>query len=47
MAKGQTSNREVRKPKAAKPKLPLATASHIVPAAGLAKPKGIAGKRGR
>jgi len=45
MAKGQRNNREIRKPKAAKPKRPLEVASHVVPAAALAKPKGV-GARG-
>ena len=39
MAKGQRSNREIRKPKTAKAKRPLEVASHVVPAAALAKPK--------
>jgi hypothetical protein len=47
MAKGQRSNREIRKPKAAKAKRPLPAASHVVPAAALAKSKGVAGKRSR
>ena len=45
MAKGQRSNREIRKPKAAKAKRPLEVASHVVPAAALAKPKGVGGKK--
>lgn len=47
MAKGQRSNREIRKPKAAKAKRPLEVASQFVPTAALAKPKGAGGKRGR
>jgi hypothetical protein len=43
MAKGQRSNREIRKPKAAKAKRPL-VASHIVPAAAPVKPKGVGGR---
>lgn len=46
MAKGQRSNREIRKPKAAKAKLPLKIASPLAPPASLAKPTG-AGKKGR
>jgi hypothetical protein len=44
MAKGQRSNREIRKPKAAKAKRPLEV---VVPAVTLAKPKGVGGKKGR
>jgi hypothetical protein len=46
MAKGQRSNREIRKPKAAKAKRPLAMAAPLVPPALLAKPKGVGGKKG-
>jgi hypothetical protein len=44
MAKGQRSNREIRKPKAAKAQRPLEAASHVVPAATLARPKGVGGQ---
>jgi hypothetical protein len=44
MAKGQRSNREIRKPKAVKAKRPLEV---VVPAVTPAKPKGVGGKRGR
>jgi hypothetical protein len=44
MAKGQRSNREIRKPKAAKAKRPLEVASHDVPAAALAKARGVGGR---
>jgi len=47
MAKGQRSNREIRKPKAVKAKRPVEAAARFVPAAALAKPKGVGGKRGR
>jgi hypothetical protein len=47
MAKGQRSNREIRKPKAAKAKRPLAVAAALVPPVLLAKPKGVGGKRSR
>jgi hypothetical protein len=44
MAKGQRSNREIRKPKAVKAKRPLEV---VVPSVTPAKPKGVGGKRGR
>lgn len=44
MAKGQRSNREIRKPKAVKAKRPPEV---VVPAATLAKPKAVGGKRAR
>ena len=47
MAKGQRSNRENRKPKAAKAKQPAQVASPFVPAGALARPKGVGGKKGR
>ena len=47
MAKGQRSNREIRKPKAAKPKQSAQAASPFVPAAPLAKPRIVGGKKGR
>jgi hypothetical protein len=46
MAKGQRSNREIRKPKTAKAKRPLAMAAPIVPPGLLAKPKGGGRKNG-
>ena len=46
MAKGQKSNREIRKPKTAKAKRPLAMATPLVPSGLLAKPKGVGGKKG-
>jgi hypothetical protein len=46
VAKGQQrSNREKRKPKAAKKKAPLAQSSPFPPGPGMGKLKGVAGKR--
>jgi hypothetical protein len=48
MAKGQQKgNREMRKPKSEKQKPPVAQTSPFLAAAGMAKPKGGAPKKGR
>lgn len=43
----QRGNREMRKPKAEKKKPPVAQTSAFAPAPGMAKPKGVVGKKSR